>query len=196
MMNYLQKKKQALMNKVESGVTTVQVVTSSTSSSLATLDITVNGVTNTYSHRQLENNQTIFGNVLMWYRDGWNMVTLGEVDLNGTPTQFGTFNNWYYYTTKDYEITGNRYTTNGVRVATASMDGRMASVLIVDSDDTLCKRYDDSQTYNEAVEVYYSGGWKVKANQDVEYNGVTYHNGETITQWNYQTDVDIDITIL
>ena len=197
-MNYLQAKKKAMLNYVSGSQpsVTVQITTHSTSGSAASIDVTLNGVTTTYLFSQLST-QTVFGNVLVWYsKASWNMLTLGEVTLNGTPTQIATKNSWGYNATRDYEIIGNKYTTNGVRIKTVSTGGGDASVLIIDSDTYLYKQFDQTQTYSEAVEVYYSGGWKVKANQDVEYNGVTYHSGDMVEQWAYNVVKDIEITIL
>lgn len=122
----------------------------------------------------------------------------GNFDVNGTPYTPYDILHWVYNRSVDYDCTGQKVLVpqNTIKVKKADPNLYTYGLVVADEDDYTLLNWNQG-SYNKAIRLSYGNlTWTARANQDVEYNGVTYHNGETITQWNYQTDVDLDITIL
>ena len=203
-MNYLQMKKKAMLNYVSGSQPSVniQVVTHQTSEP-PSIDITVDGITTNWVNSTIRNkiistdyynitygNYSGVGSFQIWFK--------GNFDVNGTPYTPYDVLPLRYDRFFDYDCIGQKVLVpqNTIRITSTDRQSFSAGLTIADEDDYTLIDWNKG-SYNKAIGLYYSSQlWTAKANQDVEYNGVTYHNGETITQWNYQTDVDIDITIL
>ena len=85
-MNYLQKKKMAMMNSVASGGPTTYDVTMQFHSNNYTVDVTINGVTTTYTMNEIQTNPVDLGCAYLTYRAfggmAYDIFSKGEVEYN------------------------------------------------------------------------------------------------------------------
>jgi len=187
-MNYLEKKKMAMMNSVASTPTmTTRVTTYSTSGSNPQLEIEIDGVSQIVSYGDVRENATFIGNVYIEYHDQtWWLVTLGSGTVNGTTTPIATNYHWNYGTSADYEIVcSNELNKNIVIVSRGSGAGK---INILDKDGITTQQYNTTPKYNKEIETdYYSGNWHITANQPIQYNGAIYQANDEIVYWNYGT---------
>ena len=205
MMNYLEKKKKALLNYVSGSQPSVeiQIVTNTISGLNSSIDVTIDGVTTNYVASAIRDKiiSTDYYNITYGNYSGagsFCFLFKGNFDVNGTPYTPYDVLPLRYDRFFDYDCIGQKVLVpqNTINIKKADPGLYVYGLVVADEDDYTLLDYNKG-SYNKAIKLTYgSYNWTAKANQDVEYNGVTYHNGETITQWNYQTDVDIDITIL
>ena len=204
-MNYLQMKKKAMLNYVSGSQPSVNIdiVTNTISGFNSSIDVTVDGVTTNYVASAINGQivSTDYYNITYGNYSGkgsFNILFKGNFDVNGTPYTPYDVLHWVYNVSVDYDCIGQKMLVpqNTINIKKADANLYPYGLVVADEDDYTLLNWNKG-SYNKAIKLSYgSPTWTAKANQDVEYNGVTYHNGETITQWNYQTDVDIDITIL
>ena len=201
MMNYLEKKKKAMLNYVSGSQPSVNIdiVTHSTGGN-ASLDVTYNGTTTNYSASAINNEPIDLGILLLMYRPtDWQIISKGNIDINGETLAPMQVKNWSYQTSVDYTVSGTEATVpnNVVRIYTISRSGSASinRVLIADSEE-YTMQYANDTAYNKDIQVVYTNKWNVTANRNVEYNGVTYTNGQTVDSWAYNVYKDIQIDIL
>lgn len=197
-MNYLQMKKKAMLNYVQtSQEETMQIVTHATGSN-ASIDVTIGGVTTNYLYSQLSRTLDLGLLYLDYFVGEFRIRLKGNLTINDTQHSMLERITWGYGTSVDYTIKGHEeyQPHNKVRVVTQStLNSNNNAVIISDEEENIIHFLNDA-TYSKAIQVYYQSGWKIKANQDIEYNGATYHNGDMVEQWAYNVNKDIDITIL
>jgi len=204
-MGYLEDKRNALLMNVQSGGgnTQIDIVTNTISGTNTSVDITVGGTTTNYVLNAINNkliNEDYYtigygqysgtGSFYIWFK--------GNFDVNGiTYTPYDLLH-WVWNTSVDYSCVGQIKfePQNTIKIKTMDRNAN-ASGLIVGDENNYTVMFWNTTKYNKAIRIDYSSpNWKIIANQDVEYNGVTYTSGQTVTQWAYNTDVDLDITIL
>lgn len=189
MMNYLEKKKKAMLNYV-SGITptmTTRVTTYSTAGSNPQLEIEIDGVSQIISYSQVRDTLLIFGSVaVLYFEQNWWIVTLGSGTVNGNTTPIATNYHWHYGTSADYEIIcNNELNKNTVIFSRGTGSG---VIFIADKDDITKQQYNTTPKYNKEIETdYYRGNWHITANQPIKYNGAIYQANDEIVSWNYAT---------
>ena len=189
MMNYLQKKKKAMLNYV-SGITptmTTRVTTYNTAGINPQLEIEIDGVSQIISYSQVRDTLLIFGSVCVYYASqNWWITTLGSGTVNGNTTPIGTLYHWHYSSTADYEIVCNNELNKNTVIF--SIGGGAGVIFIADKDDITKQQYNTTPKYNKEIGTdYYSGNWHITANQPIEYNGAIYQANDEIVSWGYAT---------
>lgn len=207
-MNYLQKKKKAMLNYV-SGITpteTVQITTKTASSSSAIITVTYNGVSTDYGYATLLNKPIIVGNVIVEYslRDGngkWWVYAYGDVAFNGTTYHAGNnIANWTYLTSVDYEFVGTVQDRpiGSTQVFVSYGASRTTWLMVIDNNNNVIydndyNTYLDTTVARNLVDITYNvtDGWKFTANTPLKFNGATYQVGEVVERLPFMNDYDL-----
>ena len=209
MMNYLEKKKKAMLNYV-SGSTpteTVQITTKSAGSS-PSITVTYNGVSTDYGYETLRNKPIIVGCVIIGYnasntKNGsrWWVYAYGDVDFNGTTYHAGNnIANWTYQTSVDYEFVGTVQDRpiGSTQVFVSYGTSQYTWLMVIDNNNDVIYENDYSTYLNKTVvrnlvDVTYTVAdrWKFTANAPLKYNGANYQVGEVVERINYMGDYDM-----
>ena len=189
MMNYLQKKKKAMLNYVQSQPSGYDVTIRTYNSGGYKVDVTVNGNTTTYTMSEVEANPVDCGCLYLTYRRFGSMayviVSKGTLTYNGVEYTKGkavndiAFNNY-----NTFEYSGvNEPTPSGV--TEFYMPTRARFVVFTDTDYCFAN-LPSTWTQIGCIEFMYgSGATTIKATKDLMYNGVVYTSGSQVLKFNY-----------
>lgn len=191
MMNYLEKKKKAMLNYVQSQPSGYDVTIRTYHSGGYKVDVTINGTTTTYTMVEVQANPVDCGCLYLTYRKfggtSYGIVSKGTLTYNGVEYPKGKIVN---------EINFNTYNTfnySGVNEPTPSgvtefyMPARDRYVVFTDTDYVLGV-FSAFLTFTQigCIEFMYgSGATTINAIKDLMYNGVVYTSGSQVLRFSY-----------
>ena len=195
MMNYLEKKKKALMNYVSAEPSGYDVTIQFHSNNY-TVDVTINGVTTTYTMGEVQANPVDLGCAYLTYRAfsaaRYDVISKGTVDYNGNTITKGKQVLSALYSSND------TFTFSGTDEPTPSgvtewyMINSARTTIFTDTDVWFGQFFVGVPHQFGCIEwTYGSGACKIYALKPLTYNGVNYNTGDLVRQFGYGTVTDM-----
>ena len=192
MMNYLEKKKKAMMNSIQSQPSGYNVsITTYIASNIRYADVTINGNTTTYTMDEVQANPVDCGCLYLTYKafggDNYYIISKGTVTYNGVDYNKGTIINQISFSTYNtFEYSGiDEPTPSGVTEFYMPTSARY--IVYTDTD----YKFGNTTTFSSFTQIgciefmYGSGRTTVKAIKDLIYDNTNYSIGDTVLSFGY-----------
>ena len=196
MMNYLEKKKKAMLNYVQSQPSGYDVTLRTYETNKYYVDVTINGVTTTYTMAEVQANPVDCGCLYLTYHQyggtRYDIVSKGTLTYNGVEYPKGKVVNEIEFSTYD------TFEYSGVDEPTPSettewyMTNNSKTTIFTDTDTWFGNYYNGTPHQFGCIEWDYARGTcKIYATKPLTYNGVNYNTGDLVRQFGYGTVTDM-----